>query len=467
MLVAHYSRFCGAEMRKLLYSLWITVEKGWITAKLASESMQKCPSRILVNLRPRFIDPDYLKHMHPRNLAITDFTYELPEKNIAYYPLAERDQSKLIVYKEQIIAEDIYRNIAHYIPSNSVIVFNNTRVVEARLRFRKPTGGEIEIFCLEPGPDYADISSAMQQKGAVRWRCLIGGASKWKAGQVLEKEIESKTGTIKLEARYLQKEAGSFLVALSWSDPELSFAEILHLAGSIPLPPYIKREAEASDSERYQTIYAKAEGSVAAPTAGLHFTESVMESLREKGIETAFTTLHVGAGTFQPVKAERMEDHAMHSEFIEVSRSLLQTLFDAKDKNLVAVGTTSLRTLESIYWLGVQALQNKLDPEKGLGQWEVYDELPQDIEMEMSLKALMEWMDTRGLEKLITRTRLLVAPGYKLRMIKTLVTNFHQPASTLLLLVAAIIGPGWKELYEEAIRKNYRFLSYGDGMMIG
>src|SRR5690606_20915780 len=209
------------------------------------------------------------------------------------------------------------------------------------------------------------------------------------------------------------------------------------------------------------------EGSVAAPTAGLHFTESVMESLHEKGIQTDFTTLHVGAGTFQPVKADRMEDHAMHSEFIEVSRSLLQTLFDAKDKNLIAVGTTSLRTLESIYWLGVQALQNKLDPEKGLGQWEVYDELPQDIDRIMSLKALMEWMDTRGLDKLITRTRLLVAPGYRLRMIKSLVTNFHQPTSTLLLLVAAIIGPGWKELYEEAIRKNYRFLSYGDGMMIG
>lgn len=431
------------------------------------DALENTPARILVALRPRSPYPGYLKLMHPRQLAITDFTYDLPDQNIAYYPLPERDQSKLLVYQGKIIAEDIYKNIASYIPADSVVVFNDTRVVEARLRFRKPTGGEIEIFCLEPGPDYADISTAMLQRGAVRWRCLIGGASKWKAGQVLLKEISTGSGMIRLEARYLQKEEGSFLLALSWNNPDMSFAEILHLAGSIPLPPYIKREAEASDSERYQTIYAKEEGSVAAPTAGLHFTESVLQSLHEKGIQTAFTTLHVGAGTFQPVKAERMEAHDMHAEFIEISRSLLQTLLEAKDKTLVAVGTTSLRTLESIYWLGVLAMQNQLDPEKGLGQWEVYDELPQDVDKGMSLRALMEWMDARSSDKLITRTRLLVAPGYRLRMIKYLVTNFHQPASTLLLLVAAIIGPGWKDLYEEAIRKNYRFLSYGDGMMIG
>lgn len=404
--------------------------------------------------------------MHPRELSISDFTYHLPEENIAYHPLPVRDQSRLLVYEGKIVGEDIYRNISSYLPENSIVVFNDTRVVEARLRFKKPTGGEIEIFCLEPGNEYADITLAMQQKGQVNWCCLIGGASKWKAGQVLEKKVNTPEGELLLLARFAGNMEGSFLVNLSWEPRHYSFAEVLHFAGQIPLPPYIKRAVESDDASRYQTVYAREEGSVAAPTAGLHFTEEILNSFQEKNIQTAFTTLHVGAGTFQPVKADTMEGHNMHAEFIEVSRNLIEQILNNPAKPVLAVGTTSLRTLESIYWLGVKAAEGKLDTGKGLSQWEIYDELPQHYSREMSLTALLEWMDKHSVTKLVTRTQLLIAPGYQVRMIKGLVTNFHQPSSTLLLLVASLVGPNWKDVYEEALRRNFRFLSYGDGMLI-
>lgn len=403
--------------------------------------------------------------MHPRKLSISQFTYHLPEENIAYHPLEERDQSRLLVYEGKIVVEDIYKNITSYLPEGSMVVFNNTRVVEARLRFKKETGGEIEIFCLEPSAEYADIPIAMQQQAEVNWNCLVGGASKWKSGQVLTKNVTTPSGDLRLEARYAAKQPGSFLVNLQWSPAHYSFAEVLHFAGQIPLPPYIKRAVESNDNERYQTVYAKEEGSVAAPTAGLHFTAAILESLREKNIHTQFTTLHVGAGTFQPVKAETMDGHDMHAEFIEVSRVFIQQLIDHQAP-LYAVGTTSLRTLESIYWLGVKAMEGKINLQQGIQQWEVYDELPQDYSRSMSLKALLKWMDEQRLEKLVTRTQILIAPGYKVRMINGLVTNFHQPCSTLLLLVAALIGSDWRNVYEEAIHRKFRFLSYGDGMLI-
>jgi S-adenosylmethionine:tRNA ribosyltransferase-isomerase len=261
----------------------------------------------------------------PRTLSIKDFTYSLPEERIAKYPLAERDASKLLIYKEGKIAEDIYRNIADHIPSRLLLVFNDTKVVEARLLFQKPTGGVIEIFCLEPHEQYSDITTAMLQHEKVLWHCLIGGASKWKHGQVLEKKINYNSKDLVLNARYIEKMGDSFIVELSWNDLSLSFAEVLHLFGAIPLPPYIKREAEISDAERYQTVYAHYEGSVAAPTAGLHFTETVFKKLKEKNIQRDFVTLHVGAGTFKPVKTEVMKDHEMHAEYFTVSRSLFKT----------------------------------------------------------------------------------------------------------------------------------------------
>lgn len=404
--------------------------------------------------------------MHPKQLSVSDFSYELPDENIAWFPLAGRDQSRLLVYKGKIVAEDIYKNISQFIPAKSTIVFNDTKVVEARLRFQKASGGVIEVFCLEPGSRYPDMASAMQEKGEVEWRCLVGGASKWKPGQLLQMETPSNGRTVKLEAKLVGREAGAFLIQLSWSEPEMSFAELLHIAGQIPLPPYIRRQPENSDKDRYQTVYAQADGSVAAPTAGLHFTTDVLASLNEQDCVTAYTTLHVGAGTFQPVKAEKMEDHLMHAEFIEVKRDLIQLLIDRAEHPLIAVGTTSLRTLESIYWLGVKALTGSLSANHELGQWEAYDELPQHFTKQEALHALLHWMESEGQNRIVTRTRILIAPGYQFRMIDGLVTNFHQPASTLLLLVAALIGNEWRELYEEAIRRKFRFLSYGDGMLL-
>lgn len=403
--------------------------------------------------------------MHPRKLSIADFTYDLPAHRIAHFPLEQRDASRLLIYRNGITGEDQYRNIAAHLPANSLLVFNDTRVIEARLLFQKATGGVIEIFCLEPGDQYRDINSAMQQTQRVVWKCMVGGASKWKPGQVLQRSLNGSAGGT-LEAVYLDKKPGYFLIGLSWTPAHLSFAELLHQAGAIPLPPYIKRKPEATDAERYQTVYARQEGSVAAPTAGLHFTPNVFQQLRKKEIECAYLTLHVGAGTFQPVKAAQMADHEMHAEFIDVNRQLLQQLINKKEDPVVAVGTTSLRTLESLYWLGVNWKLHQLSPENGLTQWEVYDRAEPGLSTEEALTALLEWMQQKETDRLITKTRILIAPGYKPRVISALITNFHQPQSTLLLLVAALAGNGWRDLYNYALEKDFRFLSYGDGCLI-
>ncbi|MGZ8510055.1 MAG: S-adenosylmethionine:tRNA ribosyltransferase-isomerase, partial [Chitinophagaceae bacterium] len=292
--------------------------------------------------------------MHPKNLSITDFTYSLPEDKIANYPLTQRDASKLLIYKEGKFSEDIYKNITSYIPEKSLLIFNNTKVVEARLLFQKPSGGIIEIFCLEPHEKYADITTAMLQHKKVLWQCLVGGASKWKHGQVLKKIVYAYNKEIILQAVYTEKRTDSFVIELSWTDPEMSFAELLHHAGAIPLPPYIKRKAEPADTERYQTIYAHSDGSVAAPTAGLHFTDVIFKDLKEKNIKTGFVTLHVGAGTFKPVKSETMEEHEMHAEFIDITKETIENILQNLANHIIAVGTTSLRTIESLYWLGVK-----------------------------------------------------------------------------------------------------------------
>lgn len=404
---------------------------------------------------------------HPKELSILDYTYTLPEARIAAFPLEERDDSKLLIFKQGTITEDRYRNIAQHIPGNSLLVFNNTKVVEARLLFQKSTGGVIEIFCLEPHEQYADITTAMLQQGKVLWQCLVGGASKWKPGQVLEKHIYAQGEEIVLQAAYIEKRSGCFVIELSWTPASMSFAELLHAAGAIPLPPYIKRKAEASDTARYQTVYAKYDGSVAAPTAGLHFTESIFNSFNEKKIHHEYVTLHVGAGTFKPVKAEKMEEHEMHAEWMEVSRAFIENLNSSLDGNIIAVGTTSLRTVESLYWLGVKAVSGGLRvTSMEITQWEVYERKEKEIPAKKALSALLEWMTANRMERIITRTQILIAPGYTFRIIKGLITNFHQPQSTLLLLVAALIGEDWRKVYDYAMKNEFRFLSYGDGSLL-
>jgi S-adenosylmethionine:tRNA ribosyltransferase-isomerase len=403
--------------------------------------------------------------MDPKNISIAEYTYELPETSIAWYPLAERDASRLLVYRKGALTGTTYRDIAAELPEGAVLVFNNTRVVEARIVFIKPSGGRVEIFCLEPPQVYGGMAAAMAQTGEVRWKCLIGGASKWKAGQVLVKQIDE----VELEARYLQKQGDSFLIQLSWRPAGLCFAELLHRAGLIPLPPYIHRAPESSDSERYQTIYAQLEGSVAAPTAGLHFTDRVFRSLDEKGIRHLFVALHVGAGTFLPVKSSTLREHTMHTELIAVKRDTIDGMRQAgiAHKRVIAVGTTSARTIESLYWLGVKTLQEPGIDATGLviNQWDAYEEAS-DVETEAALTSLLEWMDRRQMAELVTATQLLITPGYQWRLTDGLITNFHQPESTLLLLVASLIGEDWKRVYSNALEQGFRFLSYGDGCLL-
>ncbi|MBN8698428.1 MAG: S-adenosylmethionine:tRNA ribosyltransferase-isomerase [Chitinophagales bacterium] len=404
----------------------------------------------------------------PRNISIEEYAYELPDDRIALHPLAERDASKLLIYQDGVIREDIYRNIDQYVPANSLLIFNNTRVIRARIRFQKESGGLIEIFCLEPYEPISDFSTVMNRRSSVRWKCMIGGASKWKTGS-LKKELNSKHAT--LEARLVEKLTDAYVVEFSWTPPTLSFAEILDASGDIPLPPYIKRKNDESDATRYQTIYARDEGSVAAPTAGLHFTQEIFDKLNEKGIRQAFLTLHVGAGTFKPVKATTMADHDMHAEWIDVTNTFIQQLVDQYPKPVVAVGTTSLRTLESLYWMGVKTALDPSLQQLALAQWEVYDPLLADsnISLEEALRALLNWLDRNKRNRLFTQSQILIAPGYRFRVADALVTNFHQPRSTLLLLVAAAVGyknSEWKKIYEYALSHHFRFLSYGDGSLL-
>jgi S-adenosylmethionine:tRNA ribosyltransferase-isomerase len=402
--------------------------------------------------------------MHPKELKIEDYSYELPADRIAKYPLQVRDASKLLIYKEGEISQDIYHNLAEHIPTGSLLVFNQTKVVHARLLFKKTTGGTIEIFCLEPEGPYPDVQTAMHQKRTVLWQCMIGGASKWRHGMVLEMKHPDPGFT--LSAKIVARQTSSYVVELSW-DNDLSFAEILHFAGKVPLPPYLHREAEATDEERYQTIFAKEEGSVAAPTAGLHFTEDVLESIQNKKIDLSFVTLHVGAGTFLPVKSVTMAGHEMHAEWIEVSKDTIKQLMTHLENDIIAVGTTSARTLESLYWIGNKLL-NKIPidfHEVAITQWEPYEtsvlHKPND-----ALQALSDWMQKNKQKCIITRTQILIAPGYDFKIIKALVTNFHQPKSTLLLFIAALLGENWRGVYDYALHHQFRFLSYGDGCLL-
>jgi S-adenosylmethionine:tRNA ribosyltransferase-isomerase len=397
---------------------------------------------------------------------IDDFDYNLRDESIARYPVTPRHDSKLLVYGKGEILSDRYFNLPDHLPADSLLIINNSKVIEARLHFRKKTGGQIEVFCLEHGDKYPDVSTAMQQKGNVEWICQIGGAKKWKAGPV-ELQFESNGQQQMLYAEQLDRLDSGFKILFHWTDPNLCFAEILHLAGKIPLPPYLNRETEESDKSNYQTVYAKEDGSVAAPTAGLHLTDELFDYLRTKNIQTATLTLHVGAGTFKPVKAKIAEEHDMHAEFIEVRRDLLKTLLEQPEQTRVAVGTTSLRTLESIYWMGVKLLQypQVTLQDIQLTQWEAYT-LPQDFSFSAALKALLQQFEKERCDQLLTKTSIMIKPGYRIRSVDAILTNFHQPRSTLLLLIHAFVGSDWKIIYDYALANNYRFLSYGDGSLL-
>lgn len=398
--------------------------------------------------------------------SIQQFTYELPDECIAKYPVEPRDSSKLLVYRDGQIRDRNYTDLAEELPAGSFLVMNNTKVVEARLLFTKSTGGKIEIFCLEPSETYTEIQTAMLQQDRVLWKCLVGGAKKWKEPR-LELRFQAGDEHFELTAAIAERRGDHYLIEFSWNKPTTSFAEVLHLAGVIPLPPYLNRESEEADEERYQTIYAKHDGSVAAPTAGLHFTDRVLKSLTEKNIVHDFVTLHVGAGTFAPVKSETLADHPMHAEFIDVSLAFLKHWLQRVNEPLIPVGTTSLRTLESLYWIGVKCAEQvelNLD-EVGLTQWEAY-ELPQTITVDASVSALITYLETNGMDRLITKTRLLIGPGYQIRTASGILTNFHQPQSTLLLLIHAFVGESWKNIYMHALENNYRFLSFGDGSLL-
>lgn len=403
--------------------------------------------------------------MQVQQLRINDFTYVLPGDRIALFPAENRESSRLLHYKNGLIHITQFTQLPRMLKPHSLIVFNETKVIQARIVFQKPSGGRIEIFCLEPVGDHM---LSQGQKGTAEWYCLIGGASKWKAGTLLEKEITYKGSSFLLQVRYNRKENDRFVLSFEWSPPVLTFFEVLEAIGEIPLPPYLKRPTEESDKVRYQTVYAKEEGSVAAPTAGLHFTPEILNELQERGITSGFLTLHVGAGTFKPVQCERIGDHPMHAESIHCPIELLYKLKKHLQDPVVAVGTTCLRSLESIYLIGAKAARGLLPhgrlPE--VAQWEAYENVANDIETEEALDALIEWMEKQSLDTLQANTRLMIAPGFRFHVVNQLITNFHQPGSTLLLLVAAFVGDDWKKIYQTALEKDLCFLSYGDSSLL-
>lgn len=388
-------------------------------------------------------------------LRIADFMYELPDNRIARYPLSERDHSKLLVYRPGNITHDQFFHLGHHLPENSLLVFNDTKVIPARLHFQKHTGAWIEIFLLNPVLPSSLVVQAMEAHGFCTWKCTIGNLKKWTDEVILTKTLPGIT----LTARLVDRQDG--LVEFAW-ESQHSFAEVVHLAGATPLPPYLHRDAEPEDQERYQTIYSHHDGAVAAPTAGLHFTDRVFEDLTQRGIAKDFVTLHVSAGTFQPVKTELAAEHTMHHEQVIISRKNMEHLLE--DRQVIAVGTTSMRTLESLYWFGARLC---VDPEAKFDilQDDPYGRIPAPSTRE-ALQAVLRYMDRHQLDLLMGRTAIYIMPGYTFRICRGLITNFHQPGSTLMLLVAALVGDDWKKIYTEALTQGYRFLSYGDSSLL-
>jgi S-adenosylmethionine:tRNA ribosyltransferase-isomerase len=401
----------------------------------------------------------------PKNISISEFTYTLPEEKIAVFPLEERDASKMLVYRDGNITDMQFRDLSSQLEAGDLLIFNHTRVVQARLQFLNRNGGRIEVFCLEPAGELRDIPTAMLQRRSADWICLVGHAKKWKDGEVLQ--LQFPETDFALSATLKGREGDAFRVHFDWNDEDLCFADVLEKVGNLPLPPYLKREAMPDDKDRYQTVYAREKGSVAAPTAGLHFTDRVFESLSSRGIDTAYLTLHVGAGTFKPVKAATMEGHQMHEEEVIVSLELIRRLAQCKGR-IIAIGTTSLRSLESLFWTALR-INNQADAELCIqvGQWEPYNyDMNTLPSFSVLLENLAKKMEAAGIEVLKGHTGLMVAPSYRIQTSQMLITNFHQPESTLLLLVSAFIGDDWRKMYAHALSHGYRFLSYGDSSLL-
>ncbi len=402
-----------------------------------------------------------MKKEEIKSLRISDYHYILPDDKIAKYPLPVRDTSKLLLYKNGTVSADIFNRLAQHIPDGSLLVFNNTRVIHARLIFTKPTGAAIEVFCLSPH-EPADYVLNFQQRQRCSWHCMIGNAKRWKGDEPLQ--LTTDAGT--LTAKKMGTTDNDVVVEFSWDNPDISFSELLEAAGKLPIPPYLNRPSEAEDDVTYQTVYSKIEGSVAAPTAGLHFTEEVMQSLQKRGIHTAEVTLHVGAGTFRPVKSETMAGHDMHTECVSVSRQTINALLRNKGK-LVVVGTTSMRTVESLYYIGRKLQEDpQASPhELAVEQWEPYEESI-EISPKQALQNIVDYMDRNGLDRLISATRIIIVPGYRFHFPDAIITNFHQPESTLLLLISAFVGDDWRRIYDYALQNDFRFLSYGDSSLL-
>ncbi len=401
--------------------------------------------------------------MNPRDIRISDFTYSLPDERIAQHPLADRDTSKLLLYKNGNIADHTFLEIPQLLPEGSLIVFNTTRVVRARIIMRRASGAEIEIFCTDAADTSTGFIDALDRKGEVEIKAFAGNAKRWKDGETLV----ARKNDVVLSAVKMEPVHDQWKIRLSWNNTNITFAEILELFGNIPLPPYMKRNEETEDQIRYQTVYAEREGSVAAPTAGLHFTNDVLEKIRLRNIKRVDVTLHVGAGTFKPVKSEVMKDHDMHREQIFFTRELVLDLLKFHNHGITAVGTTAMRTLESIYWFGKQLVVEAGTYRNSVfvGQWEPYDSTV-DVPVSVALRTVADWMQENNLNEVSGYTQIMIAPGYRFKIVSSLITNFHQPESTLLLLVAAFTGEDFKKIYDHALNNDYRFLSYGDSSLL-
>ena len=404
---------------------------------------------------------------HPKTkeaIYIDDFDYDLPDERIAKYPLQQRDASKLLLWRNGELSESRFSEIASFLPENSLLVCNNTRVIQARIVFHKTTGARIEVFCLEPLSP-SDYALSLSATGSCEWKCMVGNLKKWKEG-ALEQTILFDGKDVTFSAELMETEGNTHRIRFSWSDDTLSFSEILMLIGELPIPPYLHRKTEENDKKTYQTVYSKIEGSVAAPTAGLHFTPEVFDKLKSKNIETEELTLHVGAGTFQPVKSATIDTHTMHTETIAVPLSTIRHI-QRKIGNIVAVGTTSVRTLESLYYIG----KGPLNPPKGdllniqVSQWEPYEPCD-DISVYQSLQNIIDYLEKNDLDTLHAETQILIKPGFQFRIINGMITNFHQPKSTLLLLVSAFVDGNWRKIYDYALSNDFRFLSYGDSSLL-
>ena len=402
--------------------------------------------------------------MDTKHIKISDYNYPLPDDRIAKFPLAERDHSKLLIYQQGKVGEDIFYRLPNYLPKGALMVFNNTKVIQARLHFRKETGALIEVFLLEPAAP-ADYELMFQTTAKCSWLCLVGNLKKWKEG-TLRRAFSIKGEQLTFSATRIGEQGTSLLVRFEWDNDRVSFAEILEAVGELPIPPYLNRDTQESDKTTYQTVYSKIKGSVAAPTAGLHFTEDVLADIDAHGIEREELTLHVGAGTFKPVKSEEIDGHEMHTEYISVRKQTIEKLIQ-HHAEAIAVGTTSVRTLESLYYMGVYVATHPDATEEELHvcQWTPY-EVPSTMPSVDALQHLKEWMDRHGLKTLHSSTQIIIAPGYEYRIVKMLVTNFHQPQSTLLLLVSAFLHGDWRKVYDYALAHDFRFLSYGDSCLL-